>query len=341
MYPESHDQFTVPGGGPNPLYGVEVHAHAIANLLPGSFPAEAGLAWWLVAAAAAALAAAVAIAFLPFVPALLVLGALLVGIAVAVPLAWQSAGLILPAVFAGIPIVASVPVLAFIHVFVENRERRRLKGYFSRYVAPSVVEHLLNQAAAPRLGGERRHVAVLFSDIAGFTTMSEQMEPEEIVELLNRYFTRMVDQVFAQEGTINKFIGDAIMALFGAPVGQDDCELRAVKTALAMRQALADFNCEQTASGGRQIKAGIGLHAGPVVVGNIGSERQMEYTVIGDTVNLCSRLEGLSRGFDADIIISDAVYRKVQAFVEVWSPEPVQVKGKQEPVQVHVLIGLK
>ncbi len=224
------------------------------------------------------------------------------------------------------------------HYITERNRRREINSVFSRFVSPAVVKQLINTPNLVRLGGEIRTVTLLFSDIRGFTTRSERMNPEEVVNMLNDYFTAMSEVLFANEGTLNKFIGDAIFAFFGAPTGIDNTAERAVRTSLQMREALKELNKKFEMQGKKPIKIGIGLHKGEVLVGNIGSERQMEYTVIGDNVNVCSRIESYTKEAKTDILISDTVYQKVKDSVKVETMPPVILKGKREAVTVHKLI---
>jgi class 3 adenylate cyclase len=178
------------------------------------------------------------------------------------------------------------------------------------------------------LTGENRVLAILFSDIRSFTTISEGFMPDELVEALNRYFEIMVEIIMSHGGVIDKYIGDAIMAFFGAPVKHKDDALQSVYAALEMQNALAEFNREQQASGKPPFLTGIGINYGIVTVGNIGSEKKMDYTVIGDMVNLGSRLEGLTKKYKQDLIFSNSVYQKVKGEFPCRLIDKVIVKGK-------------
>src|SRR6185436_5737444 len=180
---------------------------------------------------------------------------------------------------------------------VEGREKRRVKRLFSRYVSKDVYQQLVDNPDEARLGGNRRHMTVLFSDIRGFTTVSDRGQPEAIVTQLNQYFSAMVPIVFANKGTIDKFVGDMIMALYGAPLDDPDHADHAVQTGLAMAEELARLNGRWAAEGMPALDIGIGINTGDMVAGNLGSESIMSYTVIGDSVNLGARLESLTRNF--------------------------------------------
>ncbi len=219
--------------------------------------------------------------------------------------------------------------------FFEGREKRKMKRLFSQYVSRDVYDQLVQNPELARLGGQRRQMTVLFSDIRGFTTVSESGQPEEIVAILNEYFTRMVEIVFAHGGTLDKFVGDMVMALFGAPLDDPDHAEHAVDAALAMIRELQRLNEKWAAEGRPALDIGIGISTGPMIAGNIGSEAIMSYTVIGDSVNLGARLESLNKQYGTRIIISEAVR---QALPDRYAFRPlgdVVVKGKTRPVVIY------
>jgi adenylate cyclase len=214
-------------------------------------------------------------------------------------------------------------------------QEQRLMSTLCRYVTREIAEEVLKQKGRMRLGGTRQPVSILFSDIRNFTTISERLEPEKIVEFLNDYFAAMVHEIFAEQGTLDKFIGDGIMAVFGAPISRPDDPVRAVRSARGMRRSLRAFNARQRARGGLEIDIGIGISHGESISGNIGSEQRMEYTVIGDSVNLASRLEGLTKNHPYKILINDRIYEQVKdEFACVLLGEEF-VKGKAQAVSVY------
>ncbi len=219
------------------------------------------------------------------------------------------------------------------------RERDRIRETFGRYVTRQVADHLMKGNLA--LGGELVPVTVLFSDIRSFTTISEKMEPRALLDFLNEYFSGMVESVMQHHGVVDKFIGDAIMAVFGAPVPQPDDPLHAVKAALEMRARLVKINETFAARGLPEVRTGIGLHSGQVVAGNMGHAERMEYTVIGDAVNLASRLEGMTKELKCDVVLSEDLYRQVESHVEAEALHKIKVKGRDQEVMVYRLIGLK
>jgi adenylate cyclase len=226
--------------------------------------------------------------------------------------------------------------------FTEERRARDIRKMFSSYVSKRIVDELIKDPSKAKLGGDRKEITVLFSDIRGFTSFSEKHQPEEVVKLLNEYLGAMTEIVFEHEGTLDKFVGDAIMALWGAPVGQPNHAERAVKCALAMIDRLKQLQAKWAAEGKYVIDIGIGINTGDMVVGNMGAEgKKMDYTVIGDNVNLGARLEGLTRQYNNHIIISEFTYEKVRDIAVVNELGAVTVKGKQKPVVIYDLVGLK
>ena len=223
--------------------------------------------------------------------------------------------------------------------FVEGREKRKMKKLFGQYVSKDVYEQLVADPALARLGGQRREMTVLFSDIRGFTTVSERGQPEEIVGMLNEYFTRMVDLVFAHKGTLDKFVGDMVMALFGAPLDDPRHADHAVEAALDMIVALGELNARWKAEGRPELDIGIGINTGPMIAGNIGSDAIMSYTVIGDAVNLGSRLESLNKQYGTRIIISDATRERLSRRYRLRPLGDVVVKGKTQPVAIFEVVG--
>jgi len=222
---------------------------------------------------------------------------------------------------------------------IEERQKRKLKHIFQRYVSPQVVNLIINSSDKPALGGERKKMTVLFSDIRNFTPMSEKLKPEEVVNVLNEYFTSMAEIIFQYDGTIDKFIGDCIMAFWGAPIYHRDDALRAVKAALGMKKKLQELQKKWEKEGKPPIAVGIGINTGEVVVGNIGSPERMEYTTIGDEVNLASRLQSIAK--EGQIFISNSTYREVCEEIEAKEITPVKVKGKSEPVILYEVTGIK
>lgn len=220
------------------------------------------------------------------------------------------------------------------HLTDRIRREAVVLSNFQRYFAPNVAAQIANEAGSVKLGsGEKRPVVIFFSDIRGFTPMSEKMKPDEISTLLGEYFTEMVEIIFEHSGTLDKFIGDAIMAIWGAPIAHEDDANRAISAAIEMQQVLAKLNEKWAAQGRQPVNIGIGINFGEVFAGNIGSERRLEYTVIGDPVNTASRL--CSKAGPGEIIISEPFYKALKKPPKVEALDPMQLKGKAQAVPVY------
>ena len=222
-------------------------------------------------------------------------------------------------------------------VVLEDISReKRMKTTMYRYMTPGVVEQVMALGEDVMMVGERKDVTILFSDIRGYTTITEKLDATEVVALLNQYFETMVEAVFRYEGTLDKFIGDALMAVFGAPLPLKEHAWMAIETALEMRWRLRDFNASRPLE--NNFKIGIGISSGEVVSGNIGSEKRMDYTVIGDAVNLSSRLEELTKQYGCDIILSEFTYNMCRDRIWVRELDKVRVKGKNQAVSIYELL---
>ena len=206
-----------------------------------------------------------------------------------------------------------------------------IQRYFSPDLAKTIAEH----GEEVRLGGAKRDVVILFSDIRGFTSMSEKMEPDDVAHLLRDYFTEMVEIIFRHGGTLDKFIGDAIMALWGAPLGTEDDADKAMLAAIEMQRALGPLNEHWEASGKPRIAIGLGINCGQVFAGNIGSEQRLEYTVLGDAVNTASRL--CSNAARGEIMVSEPFYRRLKNPPPTEPRDPIKVKGKEQPVPIYLV----
>lgn len=228
---------------------------------------------------------------------------------------------------------------AFNNMAKSLMEKEVLKGAFSKYVTKSVVDRILQHQDGLKLGGEKKKVTIFFSDIRGFTPMSEALTAEEVVHILNEYFTAMTSIIFKYEGTLDKFMGDAIMAIYGAPIEMADHAERAVLAAVEMSQKMQELQAKWRMEGKREVNIGIGINTGEVVVGNIGSTERMEYTAIGDNVNLTQRLESVAE--KGQILISSATYELVKHRVVAKMLDPIKVKGKAEKVIAYQVEGLK
>ena len=217
------------------------------------------------------------------------------------------------------------------------RERETVKAAFARYVSQQVLDSVVDSGALPLLYGARRRITVLFCDIRGFSTISERMPPEEVVELLNEYFECMVDIVFRHSGTLDKFLGDGLMVMFGAPNEDPNQEEHAIAAAVDMQRQLNVLSDKWQLEGRAPIRVGIGIHSGTAVVGNIGSTRRMEYTAVGDTVNVAARLESANKELGTDILVSEGTYSATGGAFTARHVGPIHVRGRDGLVQVYAV----
>ena len=250
-------------------------------------------------------------------------------------------GFLVNIVYPLLTIILIYTSLTLFYYITEERERKKIRGAFSYYVSSSVVNEMLKSPERLKLGGDKKDLSVLFSDIRGFTTISEGLTPEELVHLLNEYLTVMTDIVFKYDGTLDKYIGDALMAVYGAPLDQPDHPVKACQSALDMMDGLKALNEKWILEGKKPLDIGIGINTGPMMVGNMGSEQRFDYTVMGDAVNLGSRLEGANKSYKTHILISDATYQRVKDEFDCMELDSVRVKGKSLPVSIYQLIGEK
>ena len=234
-------------------------------------------------------------------------------------------------ILACVTVYISFGALAFL---TERRRKAEIRNAFSLYVSPEVVDHVMAHPEGLKLGGERREVTMLFTDLAGFTTLSEQMEAEEVAKILNLHFTDCTAIVKRHNGTVNRFIGDAVMAMYGAPVADADQAIDAVRTACDMQQAIAELREKLRAQGLPEIRMRIGVHSCTAVIGNLGSADRFDYTAIGDGVNLAARLEGVNKLYGTGILISGDTASRLDGAVKVRPVDRVIVKGKTEPVEI-------
>jgi len=327
-----HEIFTTPFPE-GEINGPEVHANLIDAMLANRSIVRAPM--WVTVAVTIAAALIVGIAgwylnaWLTGGVALVVTGALIV-----TAVAFFARGTWVPITIPALAIVfAFVGDLAWKY-FVEGRDKRLIKKMFSRYVSKDVFDQLVANPSLAALGGARRNMTVLFSDIRGFTTMSEKGTPEDVVSQLNELFTRMVAVVFEHRGTVDKFVGDMVMALYGAPLDDEDHADHAVQTSLAMIRTLQAMNGEWQSAGKPTLDIGIGVNTGDMVAGNIGSDTIMSYTVIGDAVNLGARLESLNKEYGTRIIISEFTKARLKGQYDIHPLGAVVVKGKTGPVMI-------
>ncbi|MBN1352136.1 adenylate/guanylate cyclase domain-containing protein [candidate division KSB1 bacterium] len=319
--------------------GVEIHANLIYSMLNQRFIKRSG--FWSGLLLSIFLSVAVALFAMALRPFFSVLYSLLLG-----------AGYGFFAIYLFTHFDISVDVLrqlqamltAYLIVLIfrflnEEKDKRIIKNMFNHYLSATVVNELLKNRAQLKPGGKRTVASVLFSDVKSFTSVSENLEPEELVALLNEYLSAMTDVVLKHNGYLDKYEGDAIMAIFGVPLPQTDHALRACSSALLMQSQLAKLRIKWKLENRPLLEMRIGINVGPMIAGNIGGEKRMDYTVIGDSVNLASRLEGANKLYGTSILISEETYERVKDDFIVRELDFIRVKGKKKPVRVYELIA--
>jgi adenylate cyclase len=321
--------------------GVEIHANVLDNVLRRDFILQPK---WIVLVEIGVILASVLIlgAVLHYARGLsgaLVAVLLLAGYLAGSQWLFVSSGMPLGLVYPLLALGLTYSTISVQHYVVEEGETRKIRDAFGLYLSPHLARLVSERPEMLALGGDKRELTVLFSDIRGFTTMSEQLEPEALVELLNEYFGKMTDVIFSYDGTLDKYIGDAIMAVWGAPVPQPDHAARACRTALGMVAGLTALVEDWRGRGLPELDIGIGINTGPMVVGNMGSARRLSYTVIGDNVNLGSRLEGLNKLYGSHIIASEATVQAARDALVARELDLVRVKGKRLPVRIFEILA--
>ncbi len=241
------------------------------------------------------------------------------------------------------PVILGVVTMIFgyLHRFLlEGQNKEKIKKAMGKYISDDIMENVVKNIDELKLGGKRSVVTVLFADIRGFTSMSEKMSAEEVSNILNEYFTEMEPIISSHNGIINKFIGDAVMAIFGEPINDKNHALNAVKCANDMLKKVRQLQHKWIEEGKPKIEIGIGINTGEVFVGNIGSERRMEYTVIGDTVNLASRIESYNKIYKTNFLIGPTTYEEVKNYVNVIKISDVQIRGKLQKLDIYEVLGI-
>jgi adenylate cyclase len=317
------------------IAGVYIHATAVSNLIERSALFEPGrLPTTLIAISFAALAALTARMLAPVGAALTYLGAVaayIFGAATAF-MQWPLALPLSEPILAGF---AAVTIMVGYRFVVTDREERFLRKSFALYLAPQVIDSMLASEAMPRLGGEMRNVTVFFSDVAGFSTIAEKMTPNALVELMNEYLSAMTDIIESYGGYVDKYIGDSIVAVFGAPATDPDHACNAVRASLHCRDRLEELNRRNVAFQGHKLAHRIGLNSGDALVGNIGARRRFNCTVMSDAVNVASRLEGANKYFFTSIMASEMTVALTGATFAWRELDAIRVKGRSDPVKIY------
>jgi adenylate cyclase len=333
--PDLHDEQAVPVSNGILMPGVEIQAH-IANQLIHNWrlqelPPWYVLFWLLCASFLPVLLFSLTHRLRILIP--LIIGALILHFLIVLTL--FNTGIIVPFIYIlGTGLLSPLTLFGWRYTRGEH-EKRQLKHAFGKYVSPQVLEQILLHPDMVTLGGEKRLVTVLFSDIRSFTTLSEHTTPEELVDILNAYFTAMTNVILEEGGVLDKYIGDAIMAFWGAPLPDEDQADAALRASQKMILRLKELNQKLAGEGKPTLSNGIGLYTGPAIAGNIGSEKRFDYTVIGDTVNVASRLEGLTKEYKTTLIIGESTKNALKEGAHITYLDEVKVKGREEHVKIY------
>ena len=333
------DLRTTPVGNVYP--GAEVQATALDNVLTNRFMARPGWASIADQLAIVALGAltALLVAHLGAVSGLLAAVAIAAGYVALTTYLFVSRGLWLGVTYPVLALGTTYTALTARAYLSEQRERRKVAGAFGQYVSPVVIEHMLADPEKLKLGGEERVLTVLFSDLVGFTTAAEQLRPQQTIELLSEYYARMTERIYACEGMLKEYVGDELMAIFGAPVEQPDHAVRACRAALELRTAREALSREWVQRGSPPIRARTGVNTGLMLVGNVGSKYRFSYGVVGDAVNLGSRLEGLNKLYGTEILIGEQTAALIGDAFRLREMDRVRAVGKRVAIGVYELLS--
>jgi len=338
--PDLHDEQMTPTSGGKPMSGVEIHANAVNTIISGKHLRPLSFGWQAL---------------------LFFLSAFLIGISMSSRSVWFGVagsfflwtvyllaayilfdfGIELDLFLASFLDLSMLVAMLAYRVFYVNKQKRQIKSAFSRYLSREVLNDLLRNPDKLRLGGEKQELSILFSDIRGFSGFSERLAPERLVALLNEYLGAMTESILTERGVVDKYIGDAVMAFWGAPLAEPAHAHRACTAALAMSDELKKRRSDWQKRYGVELNIGIGINTGQAIAGNIGSDYRFDYTVMGDHVNLASRLEGITKQYEAEIVVSESTVRSAGAGFVFRYLDAVAAKGKKESVKIYQLVCLQ
>lgn len=328
------DRYYTPIDQKEPMPGVEIQANAIQTILDGKYLLHQSLAGFLIMTFILALASTFAFLYLPIIWA----SGFLVLEILAYPFITQAAfnmGLILDLIWPIFILLATYLAVLIYRYFTEFAEKRNLKNAFAHYVSKDLIENVISNPEALKLGGERRNISVLFLDFENFTSLSETLEPKKVVEIINKYFDAFSNLIMESGGTVDKFEGDAIMAIFGAPIIFEDHALKACSAALKIREKIKELNSEN----GYNLNLRIGLSSGDAIVGNMGSRERFDYTAMGDIVNTASRLEGINKFYNTRALVNEEFFTKAKDKFSFREIDLICPKGKKDAIRIYELLG--
>ena len=336
---DAPDRFRTPffagAYGYEKMLGVEVHAHFLQTLMSGEFLQSTGVALAVLMGFLLALVVSGSVFYADVLKSAGVVTLLTLALWIGGFALFSTQNLVLPLLLPSMAMAIGYGATTAYHALTEGREKRHTRELFERYLSPDVIEEFMQDQSYWELGGKTMEITVMFADLEGFTPLSEQLAPDELVNLINRYLTEMSQIVLDEEGTIDKYEGDLIMAFFGAPIPSPDHATQACRAALKMQARMEELRAQWKAEGLPELRVRIGLHSGPAVVGNMGSDMRFNYTVMGDTVNLASRLEGANKDFGTYTLVSAATKELVQSDgLSFRALGETQVKGMSGAVEV-------
>ena len=319
-----------------PMPGVEIQANAIQTILDGEFLQNQNTGGFLILTALMLLLGVGAFLYAPVGFGALVLVLQLVAFPFFARWSFKQ-GVIIDLIWPVVALlIAYLASLAYRYA-TEFKEKRKIKSAFGHYVSPELVEEISKNPDALQLGGERREISTLFLDLENFTTLSESMEPQAVVKLINQTFDALTQVILEHGGTVDKFEGDSIMALFGAPLPQTDHAQQACMTALALREKMKQLNADM----GTELALRIGIASGESIVGNMGSKTRFDYTAMGDTVNTASRLEGANKFYGTRILVNSEAMKAAQEILSFRRIDRVRLKGKEEALDIYEIMGTR
>jgi adenylate cyclase len=328
------DEYMTPMSNAIKMFGVEIHANMVQSILENKFWSELEKPFGMAILALVILLGAFLFERYKGKTSLFIFLGLMVFYLLVFVVANEALHTYLPIFYPLLAIILMYVWSIVSHYLAERRERSRVTGIFGRFVPKAVVDQMLATGEEVKLGGERMDISLIFVDIRGFTTLSEKLEPEQVIQFLNEYLDVCTKAIFKYNGTLDKFIGDGVMAIFGAPIRYDNHAEMAVRAALEMKKQTAMLEARLMEKLGFTVRFGVGINCGPAIVGNIGSEElRLDYTAIGDTVNLTARLE--SNAKPGQILISDNIYERISHLFEIESMGEIKVKGKELPVTIY------
>ncbi len=333
-----HDVFYVPTSNGIPMPGVEIHANAIQTILDQDFLRDQSRAMQMLTIFIVALISCIACMYLGIIPSVVYVIAGSFGYYLIAKFSFDK-GIIIDMIYSYIAIILAFISIYLYKYFTEMRTKEQIQKLFAGYVNPYIVEKICENPEKVELDGENREITIFFSDIKNFTHISEQLKPEETVNLMSEYFAEMSAIIINNNGVVDKFIGDGIMAFFGAPLDLADHACFACKASLEMQKVLKILNEKWEKEQKPRIEVRIGLNTGKAVVGTIGPRMKMEYTAIGDNVNLASRLEGINKQYGTHLCVSEFTYEKAKDKFEFRKLDKIRVKGKDNPIVIYELIG--